>query len=398
MSEQDQLHLAVALDGAGWHPASWRSPTARPRDLLTAGYWTDVVREAERGLLDFVTIEDGFAVTDDHHAGESNRTDRVVGRLDAQLIASRIGPVTKWIGLIPTVVAPLTEPFHTSKAVATLDYVSGGRAGVRVRTSASPAEFGNIGRREAPVLGTGGVIPDGPLVEEAFAEVGDYVEVLRRLWDSWEDDAEIRDVATGRFVDRNKLHYIDFEGSHFSVRGPSITPRPPQGQPLVTLLVHQPSGHRLLARSADIGIITPSDGYDVRSTVASIRTATVDADRDPESLKLLADLVVLLDTDARAAADRKDQLDTWYGAEFPSDASIFVGTPDELTQLIEVWRAAGVDGIRLRPATIPHDLLQITEQLVPLLQRTGAFRTRYAADTLRGHFELPRPANRYAIA
>ena len=130
---------------------------------------------------------------------------------------------------MPTVVVTHTEPFHISKAIATLDYVSGGRAGVRVRVSSRPDETATcsaVGRsrrcnRHASLPGH----DEGPLAD-LFDEATDYVEVVRRLWDSWEDDAEIRDVATGRFVDRDKLHYIDFAGRYrFSVKGPSITPR-----------------------------------------------------------------------------------------------------------------------------------------------------------------------------
>jgi alkanesulfonate monooxygenase SsuD/methylene tetrahydromethanopterin reductase-like flavin-dependent oxidoreductase (luciferase family) len=214
------MHLSVALDGAGWHPAAWREQRARPLELFTARYWADLVTEAERGLLDFVTIEDGFSV-------QSSRTDQVTGRLDAVLIAARVAPLTSRIGLVPTVVVTHTEPFHVSKAIATLDYVSKGRAGVRIKVSGTAVEAAQFGRRTIP-----------PARPALLAEAADYVEVLRRLWDSWEDDAEIRDAATGRFVDRNKLHYIDFAGEFFSVRGPSITPRPPQGQPVVAALGH----------------------------------------------------------------------------------------------------------------------------------------------------------------
>ncbi|WP_246241772.1 LLM class flavin-dependent oxidoreductase [Flexivirga aerilata] len=401
MPHSNPLHLAVALDGAGAHPAAWRAAEARPDQLFTARHWVDVVQEAERGLLDFVTFEDGLAATADHHVRPSHRTDLVTGRLDAELVAARVAPVTARIGLVPTVVAPLTEPFHISKATATLDYVSGGRAGVRVRTSASPEEFANVGRRSAPALVAqvgGRAAPTAEATRELFGEVADYIEVLRRLWDSWEDDAEIRDVATGRFVDRDRLHYIDFEGSHFSVRGPSITPRPPQGQPLVAVLAHQRDGLELIGRTADIGLIAPGDEAAARADVSVIRSAAVDAGRDPESVSVLADLVVFLDDTAPAARARKDLLDDWHGEEFASDASVFVGTAEQLAEHLVTWQESGVDGFRLRPATVPHDLTQITQQLVPALQRLGAFRAHYTADTLRGHFGLDRPVSRYAIA
>src|SRR5271156_3666312 len=227
-NSSSHIRLAVALDGAGWHPAAWREADARPDELFDAGYWADLVAESERGLLDFVTIEDSLTLQSDHPFEPDERIDRVRGRLDALLIAARVAPLTQRIGLIPTVTVTHTEPFHASKSVATLDYVSTGRAGVRVAISARPDAAAHFGRRTLPHLSAD---PNNDpaaqqQVSEYFAEAADYVEVLRRLWDSWEDDAEIRDVATGRFVDRRKLHYIDFEGRWFSVKGPSITPRP----------------------------------------------------------------------------------------------------------------------------------------------------------------------------
>lgn len=393
VTTMSDLHLAVALDGAGWHPAAWREADARPGELFTARYWTDLVQQAERGLLDLVTIEDGFSQQIDHHQAAGDRTDRVRGRLDANLVAARVAPTTSRIGLLPTVVAPHTEPFHVSKAIATLDFVSTGRAGVRVRSSVSADEYGNVGRRPAPELPSEGV--PASLTRALFGEVEDYIEVLRRLWDSWEDDAEIRDVATGRFVDREKLHYIDFEGAQFSVRGPSITPRPPQGQPLVSLLVHQKAGYELLARSADLGFVTPTDAADAHNISTAVRAATAQAGRTAGEVNILGDVVVFLDETYAAASARKERLDVRDGDELRSDATIFVGAPAELADLILDWHAAGLDGVRLRPGALPHDLTQITDALVPELQRRGAFRRAYDATTLRGHFGLTRPANRY---
>ncbi len=241
MASPPPLHLAVALDGAGWHPAAWREPDARPSELFSPGYWVDLVVEAERGQLDFVTIEDSLALQSTRRRELDERTDQVRGRLDAVLVAARVAPRTSAIGIVPVATTTHTEPFHVSKSIATLDYVSNGRAGVQARVSATSFEARQFGRREinaaGPAPGTSG---DSTAVADLFDEAADFVEVVRRLWDSWEDDAEIRDVATGRFVDRDKLHYIDFEGKWFSVRGPSITPRPPQGQPPVSVLAHVP--------------------------------------------------------------------------------------------------------------------------------------------------------------
>ncbi|WP_007508926.1 LLM class flavin-dependent oxidoreductase [Pseudofrankia saprophytica] len=393
------LHLAVALDGAGWHPAAWREPDARPAELFTPGYWLDQVLEAERGLLDLVTIEDSLGLQSSGFDGPDDRTDQVRGRLDAVLIAARVSPLTSHIGLVPTATVSHTEPFHISKAIATLDFTSQGRAGWRAQTS-RPAENSHFGRRTVrPFRLADYQSPEvQAVVAESFDEAADFVEVVRRLWDSWEDDAEIRDVASGRFVDRDKLHYIDFEGRWFKVRGPSIVPRPPQGQPVVSALAHATIPYRLGARAADIVYVTPRDEPGAAAIVAEIRAEQEAAGRAGETIHVFGDLVVFLDETAAAAAARKDRLDETAGEEYASDALVFTGTAAELADLLLGWQRAGLSGYRLRPGAVPHDLEAITRALVPELQRRGAFRTAYEADTLRGLLGLGRPANRYAIA
>ncbi len=394
------LHLAVALDGAGWHPGAWREEDAQPQRLFTAGYWTELAQRAERGLLDFLTIEDGLNLQSDDHFRADSRTDRVRGRLDAVLIAARVAPATRHIGFVPTAITTHTEPFHVSKAIATLDYVSSGRAGVRVQIAGRADAAAHFGRREIPQLRADRAAdPDVQrLIADHFDEAADYVEVLRRLWDSWEDDAEIRDVATGRFIDRDKLHYIDFEGRWFAVKGPSITPRPPQGQPVVAALGHASVPYRLIARSADVGFVTPRDAAQAAAIVAEIRTEQARAGRAAQTLHVFGDLVVFLDETEAAAAARKQHLDERAGAEYTSDALVYAGTAAGLADLLRDWQGAGLSGFRLRPGAVPHDLTYLTDRLVPELQRRGLFRTSYEADTLRGLLGLARPANRYAAA
>jgi alkanesulfonate monooxygenase SsuD/methylene tetrahydromethanopterin reductase-like flavin-dependent oxidoreductase (luciferase family) len=395
------VHLAVALEGAGWHPAAWREPRARPDELFQAGYWADLIQEAERGLLDFVTIEDGLGLQSARHFEQDWRTDQLRGRLDAVLIAARVAPLTSHIGLIPTAVVTHTEPFHISKAIATLDYVSTGRAGLRVQVTARPHEAAHFGRRTFPALDlTDRSSPQvQDLVAELFDEAADYVEVVRRLWDSWEDDAEIRDVATGRFIDRGKLHYIDFTGSHFSVKGPSITPRPPQGQPVVSALGHASVPYRLIGRSADIGFVTPRDAGRAASIVAEIRDAQQAAGRAGDTVHVFGDLVVFLDEPGgETGAERKARLDDLAGYPYASDATIFTGTAAGLADLLQAWQAGGLSGFRLRPGAVPQDLHTITRGLVPELQRRAAFRNTYESQTLRGLLGLGRPVNRYATA
>jgi alkanesulfonate monooxygenase SsuD/methylene tetrahydromethanopterin reductase-like flavin-dependent oxidoreductase (luciferase family) len=379
------LQLGVALDGLGWHPSAWRAPDAPPvAAAWSAAYWTDLVATAERGLLDFVSIDDSLGLQTARRGRPDDRTDGFRGRLDAVLIAARVGPTTHHVGLLPTATTTHPEPFHLSKAIATLDYVTGGRAGVQLRISGSADEAGQFGRR--PVAG----------VAELFDEAADFADVVRRLWDSWEDDAEIRDAATGRFVDRNRLHYIDFTGPWFSVKGPSITPRPPQGQPLVAALAHVPLAYQLAMRQADVVFVTPQDADSARAILGEL--AVFSAARTlPDRVRVFADLVVFVDPEPGAAARRKAELDALVGHEYRSDAFVFVGRPAELADLLDEWHIDGVDGFRLRPGAQPHDLDVIVNHVVPLLQDRGRFRTAYEPSTLRGRMGLDRPANRYAV-
>jgi alkanesulfonate monooxygenase SsuD/methylene tetrahydromethanopterin reductase-like flavin-dependent oxidoreductase (luciferase family) len=392
------VHLAVALDGAGWHPAAWREPSARPRDLFTARYWVDLVHECEWGLLDFVTIEDSMGMQSSRRGILDDKTDQVRGRLDAVLTAARVAPSTSAIGLVPVATTTHTEPFHVSKSLATLDFVSRGRAGVQVRVSASELDARQFGRRTlAESHSTSAVVSQNiDSVSDLFDEAADFVEVSRRLWDSWDDDAEIRDVATGRFVDRDRLHYIDFEGRWFSVKGPSITPRPPQGQPVVTALAHVPVAFRLAARSADAVFTTPTDAASARDIVTTIRRHESDVSRLDPPLKIFADLVVFLDEDDEKAALRKDRLDEALGRPFRSDADVFVGTAGDLADLMAEWQSAGIEGFRLRPGAIPHDIEAVTHDLVGVLQDRSRFRHHYEHSTLRARLGLSRPASRYA--
>ncbi|BBZ43312.1 LLM class flavin-dependent oxidoreductase [Mycobacterium parmense] len=368
-----ELHLAVGLDGYGWHPHSWRyafAHNATGGGQLSGQYWADLARTAERGLLDFLTIDDTLDVQPGRQPEISPR--RLAGRADAVLVAARIAPLTEHIGLVPVATITHTEPFHVSKSIATLDYVSHGRAGWQVRVSGTAHEAALFGRR-------------GPAADrDLFDEAADAVEVVRRLWDSWEDDAVIRDVATGRYIDREKLHYIDFAGRYFSVKGPSITPRPPQGQPVITALAHASRSYEFASAGADIVFITPRNDDSLRSILADIANARRTAGRP---LKAYADLVVALADDPLTPA-----------AAISSDAHVFVGCLSDLAQLLLAWNDAGVDGVRLRPAVNAIDLPLIVDELVPLLQRAGRFRTGYSVgETLRERLGLASAPNRYAV-
>ena len=394
------LHLAVALDGAGFHPAAWRDPSARPTELFTAGYWASLAQTAERGLLDFLTIEDSFGQQSSRRSGPDGRTDQVRGRLDALMIASRIAPLTTHIGLIPTATTTHTEPFHVASGFSTLDFVSRGRAGWRPQVSGKAEDAALVGLRSISTIQRAD--EDDPalqrVVQDLFDEAADAVEVVRRLWDSWEDDAIIRDTATNRFIDRDKLHYIDFEGRFFNVKGPSIVPRPPQGNPIVAALAHSTVPFRFAAKSADVVFVTPRDEADVEGWVADIREAERFVGRTGEPLRIFADLVVYLAATGTEAVARKAALDALDGRVDRSDAAIFMGTAAELADQLVAWRGRGLDGFRLRPAVIGRDLAGIVDDLVPRLQRDAGFRTAYEPGTLRSRLGLAWAPSRYAPA
>jgi alkanesulfonate monooxygenase SsuD/methylene tetrahydromethanopterin reductase-like flavin-dependent oxidoreductase (luciferase family) len=332
------------------------------------------------------------------YGGLDERTDQVRGRLDAVLIASLLAPLTTHVGLVPTVNTTHTEPFHVASAIATLDFASHGRAGWRAQISVKSSEADLVGRRTFPDVHPrrSNDAERAAFVGEIFDEAADVVEVVRRLWDSWEDGAEIRDVATGRFIDRDKLHYVDFAGRFFSVRGPSIVPRPPQGQPLVVALAHSTVPFEFAARAADVVMVTPAHEPDVARWVADIRAAEERVGRGGVPLRILGDVDVHLEDTSAAAAARKDHLDELDGRPQRSDAAILATTPSELADTLEAWAAAGLDGFRLRPAVLPLDLERIVDELVPELQRRGRLRRSAADGLLRERFGLARTPSRYA--
>ena len=396
MTTNDGLRLGVALEGAGWHPAAWREPSSRPAELFTPEYWVQLVQRADAARIDFATIEDSFALQSSVPFGPDERTDEVRGRLDALLIASRVAPVTQRIGLIPTVTTTHTEPFHISKAVATLDYTSLGRAGWQPKVSGRWDEARHVGRRDFPRIEE---LSDPQLQQtgtELFAEATDVVEVVRRLWDSWEDDAEIRDAATDRFLDADKVHTIDFDGAKFSVRGPSVTPRPPQGQPVIAALAHAELPYRFAAASADLVFVTPQHLADAAGILAEVRAAEAAVGREGEPLQVFADIVVFLDGD-ESAADRLDRLDG-LGRLLVSDTRIFAGSAAALADEIAALGETGYAGVRLRPGVVTDDLERIANDLVPELRRRDLLASS-DAPSLRGVLGLSTTVrNRYAPA
>ncbi|MBO0851213.1 MAG: LLM class flavin-dependent oxidoreductase, partial [Pseudonocardia sp.] len=224
------LHLALEIDGDGAHPAAWRRAAHAPQSLLTPDRVRTVGRIAENAGFTLVTLDDDILPPGAHP--------NPVGRIGSMERAAFLAASTSVLGIAPVVSTTYAEPFHTSSQLASLDHIARGRAGWVVGVSPAPEAARAWGR--PPVEG-----------EPARArEARDSTRVMRELWDSWEDDAVIRDVATSRYLNRDRLHYIDFTGETFAVKGPAIVPRPPQGQ----LVVFAPDG--LLAEDqVDVALV-----------------------------------------------------------------------------------------------------------------------------------------------
>ncbi|MGC4937840.1 LLM class flavin-dependent oxidoreductase [Kribbella sp. DT2] len=348
------LITALEIDGAGGHPAAWRGAEVDPSAILTGELALHAVQRAEAAGVDLATFADALEAPADG-------PERVSVRLDALGLAARIAPATERIGLVPTITVTHTEPFHVQASVATLDWVSNGRAGWLVDVSSSAEAAAVIGRRSpAPEADT-------------WREARYVVDVSRRLWDSWEDDAIIRDAPSGRFVDRERIHYVDFESPSFSVKGPSIVPRPPQGHPVTAVRVSSPEAVQAVG---DVDLVMLPGATDVEARVAAVRAAGAG--------RVLLSVSVLLDEDTTSAVRRAD------GAEELDH----IGGVARLAELIEQWAAAGIDGVHLRPASLELDVPLIADALLPLLRErklVGAARP----GSLRSRLGLPRPANRY---
>jgi alkanesulfonate monooxygenase SsuD/methylene tetrahydromethanopterin reductase-like flavin-dependent oxidoreductase (luciferase family) len=391
-----EAYLAVELAGAGRHPAAWRLADAAPGELFTAGYWTGLAQLADAAGLDFVAIPDSFTPPAEGPGAEA----AVRGRLDAVAIAARVAPVTRSVGLVPTATVTHTEPFHLSKAIATLDLVSLGRAGWQPSVSRTRAEADLFGRKDAAPA------------EVLWREAAEAIEVVVRLWDSWEDDAVIRDVSTGRYVDRDKLHYVDFAGDFFSVKGPSITPRSPQARPPVVLHVNdgvpdgadEPGVLAVAGRWADVVRVSAAELGAAAEARNRVRAAVADAGRDPDGVPVLLDVSTLLAPTADEAARTADRLDGWAeGAGLPagdlSGSVAWVGAPEQLAGLIRDAVGGGAaDGVTLVPWALPSGLRLIGEVLVPLLRERGLRPAAPPEGGLRARFGLSRPANYFTEA
>ncbi|MFE4752748.1 LLM class flavin-dependent oxidoreductase [Streptomyces mirabilis] len=352
------LRLAVELDGDGAHPAAWRRAAHSPDHLLTPRRVARVAAAAENAGFTLLTLEDG--------ALPPGATPDVVGRIGAVERAAFLAASTSVIGIAPVVPVTYAEPFHVSSQLASLDHISIGRAGWVVSEEVRP---------EAARAW------DRPLVEGAAArarESRDGIEVVRALWDSWEDDAVIRSVATSRYLDRERLHYVDFTGDTYAVKGPAIVPRPPQGQLVV---LGRPD--LVPAEQLDVALV---EGRDIAAVTAAAAAAGTP--------RTFAEVEVALDTVDATAEERVADLERH--APWTTGGRLrHIGSAAGLASLLEQLRDI-VDGVRLHPLVLDEDLPELSRLVLPhLFERRHAVRPLPGA-SLRTHLGLERPANRYA--
>ncbi|MFK4637529.1 LLM class flavin-dependent oxidoreductase [Paenarthrobacter histidinolovorans] len=299
------------------------------------------------------------------------------GRANALQRAAFAGPITRTIAVVPEVDTVYTEPFHISTQLASLDYVSGGRAGWIVTADESPEAAAAVGRS---------FVDGDALAQEAAASI----EVGRRLWDSWEDDAVIRDVATGRYLDVDKLHYVDFEtpadfsGTPYSVKGPSIIPRPLQGQLPVLAAAKLVGEGQVPVEVVDAVLVSAPTPELLTAEIRDVRA------RLGGSVAIVAELDVVLDARGQSAASRP-------AAPPESDRARYSGPAGGLIDLLEVLLAEA-EGVRLHPAAVEVELEELSRLVLPELRRLGSLRPPVQDGTFRDVLGLERPQSRYSTS
>jgi alkanesulfonate monooxygenase SsuD/methylene tetrahydromethanopterin reductase-like flavin-dependent oxidoreductase (luciferase family) len=365
------LLTGLDVDGAGAHPAAAALSGLAPADLVSGARLARAVRHAEHAGLTFATFADAVLPAVPGAPASA--------RLDAVSRAAFVARTTTAIGLVPEVPTTYPEPFHVATQLASLDLAASGRAGWLAAVTpgdAAPAAYGR-----APVADLG-------------REARDVVQVVRDLWDSWEDDAVVRDVGTGRYVDRDRIHRVDFAGESFSVVGPLITPRPPQGQPVVLARAGAGAGPgRDGERLVDVVLVGGSGAAEARAAARAV----VDGDA---GARAVVEVQVVLDAEGRTGADRLAELDAGAAGPWPAGAALrHVGTPAGLRALLaELADDPAVAGVRLLAASLDADLPVLARDVLPALRADRRTAAPRGGATLRDHLGLARPENRFAGA
>jgi alkanesulfonate monooxygenase SsuD/methylene tetrahydromethanopterin reductase-like flavin-dependent oxidoreductase (luciferase family) len=373
-------HLTVSLAGSGYHPAAWQVSSLLPGANVAA--FQQMARTAERGKLDAVWL--GLPV-------EKPALD--IGpppiRLDPLPLLGSLIAVTERIGLGAAWTVDFTEPYNIARVFATLDHLSYGRSAWFAQMFGVEALLPRIGR-EPPTRDDA----------EYCRRVDEFVEVVRKLWDSWQDEAFALDKATGMFVDPERVHPIHHSGDYFKVRGPLNVPRPPQGNPVIAMAAPPTEfARQFVAAAAEIVLTDAGTLEQARILYRAFEHAAATAGRPPGALRILADVTIILSDSEGAANRRAAELDAITSPADSASGLRFVGTPEQLVDLFALWGAEGAcDGFNLKPAVLPDDLDLLVDAAIPEAQRRGLARRDYVGSTLRDYLGLARPRSQYEQA
>ena len=434
------LHLNLFIYPGGHHEAAWRHPDAEISRVLDITYYQALARKAEGARLDAIFFADGPSLADNIRYASRFR-------LEPLTWMSAIAAVTSRIGLIGTASTTYTEPYNLARQFASLDHLSRGRAGWNIVTTGAPGAAANFG------------LPEHPAHADRYARAEEYLEVVTRLWDSWEDDALVADAASGVFADTDKIHAVDHVGREFSVAGPLNLPRSPQGRPVYVQAGSSEDGRGFAARWAE-AIFTAHQTLDsAQEFYADIKRRARGVGRDPGSVLVLPGISpVVADTEAEARAlhDRLNELtQPAYSLEvlrgtlgvdlssydldgpFPVEAlrldgdraassraqlvvdivqreqptirqlmhrlagarghRVVVGTPEQVADQMQLWHENGAaDGFNIMPPWLSGGFDRFVDSVLPLLRERGLFRHEYDGTTLREHLGLDRPRSLYA--
>lgn len=433
------VRLGLFLRPHGHHLAAWRSPDVPAEGAHDIAYLRRVARLAEAGRFDFLFLADSLGVRATRQPDDALRRTSHVAHLEPVTLLAALSGATEHIGLVATASTTYWEPFHIARLFASLDHLSGGRAAWNIVTSNGIGETENFRS-------------DGhPDHAARYARAREAVAVVRRLWDSFEDDAFVWDKAAGIALDLAKVHPADHHGAHFSVRGPLNIARPPQGHPVLVQAGGSAEGRDLAAATADVIFSVQVDRAEAEAFRTEIRTRAAAHGRDPDHVLVMPGLCPVIGASRAEAQERHAELqeklhpalglsmvsNLFGGADLshlPLDGPVpaleetnasrqrlhvlsglagrdgltlgglaraiagnrghlqVFGTAADVADVIEDWIDGGAaDGFNVMPAAMPGDFERFVAEVVPQLQRRGRFRTEYATATLRGNLGLPRP-------
>jgi N-acetyl-S-(2-succino)cysteine monooxygenase len=270
-----QLKLGVFLYPTGHHLAGWRHPKAQADGGMNLPHYVELARKAEQGKLDFIFFADTLGARDAADVEAWSHTPKYTGQFEPLTLLSALAVVTKRIGLVTTATTTYNEPFHIARKFASLDHLSAGRAGWNLVTSSSPDEAFNFGLDVH--------VPHA----ERYARAREFTKVVKGLWDTWEDDAFVRDKATGRYFDPAKFHMLNHKGSWFRVRGPLNVARPPQGHPVIVQAGSSDIGKELAAETAEVVFTAQSTLEQAQIFYSDLKGRLRKYGRQPEDLKIM---------------------------------------------------------------------------------------------------------------